>query len=192
MTWPDSLMTPEEVLAVRTAITTELNPTHLFGFAGTLYPDHCTSASVIHARGQLLERRRSFDVPALQLLLDAVVQAAFAPSPSATPPQALVRARTLVDATAHRLRIDPRQLHRAVRRAAGDLVVDEHAQFHDLPQPVAALARQVVLTLGPVRVLDADAVRVALPPCVALATPEEQQQRATWVRHYLREARRVT
>lgn len=189
MRGPDDLMTADEVLSVWTALRTETNPSHLFGFASALAPDHCSSASLVHARACILEKRRSFDAPTLMHLLDAVRMAGSRTTPIASV-QELVAARAWLDGAARQLRFDPRHLHRAARAAAGDLVLDAQARFPELPAPMIAIARRLLLTVGPVRVLDPAAVRVALPPSTALATDDERESRARWVRHYLREARR--
>lgn len=46
-----------DLSAIRMALTSEMNPNHLIGFASTLSADHPVSASLLYARSALLEQR---------------------------------------------------------------------------------------------------------------------------------------
>ena len=46
-----------DLAAIRMALTTEMDPNHLVGFASTLAADHPVSASLLFARAELLEQR---------------------------------------------------------------------------------------------------------------------------------------
>ena len=46
-----------DLAAIRIALQSEMNPNHLVGFASTLAGDHPVSASLLYARGALLEQR---------------------------------------------------------------------------------------------------------------------------------------
>lgn len=186
MNAPDVAMTAAELSAFRTALTSEANPNHLFGFAAALAPDHCVAASLLHARGAVLERRRGVAPAALVHLLAQLGELARASSTPATPTNVLVRRRLDLDRLAHGRRLYPVSIYRTTRELAGAMVVDEHANTSDVPAPILMFARTIVLSVGPVRVLDAAAVRLGLPPTVALTSPHEHEERARWVRHYLR------
>lgn len=181
-------MTSAEAAAFRDAVAHETNPSHLFGFASALAPDHCAAASFLHARAALLEQRRTLGGPALAQLLLALQSLAL--KGSATPmPQALVDGRRQLDALAASYRAPPALLYRKARQTAGEMVVDPNATFADVPHAVVAIARALVMQLGPVRVVDPARVRLALPSTVHLTSPSEAEDRARWVRHYAREAR---
>ena len=183
---PDPGMTPPELTALRQALRTEYNPNHLFGFASAMAPDHCVSASLLHARATVLEMRRRMDPNVLHQLLEAVTARAY--GAPATDPTAALRRRNELETYARRSRVDPRPLYRAVRSAAGDLVIDPSADLRDLPPPVAGLAEVLVLQLGPVRVLSSDLVHRALPPSRELTTADEYARRLRWLRQYQQEA----
>lgn len=184
---PDEGLTPRELAAVRAALAGEANPNHLFGFAGALAPDHCVSASLLHARGTLLEQRRQLDPAVLQTMLAMLTSLAYAP-PAATDPSTLLRLRAQIDALARMHRLDPRPIYRGVRAAAEDLVLNGGGALVDLPRPAAQLAQLIVVQLGPVRFVQPSAVRLALPPTAALASADEHASRARWVRQYEQEA----
>ena len=188
---PDPQMTAAEDLAFETALRRETNPNHLYGFAHAMSPDHCVSASFLYARGSALDLRRRMDRRAFHALLAALspMAARGCPSTAHVDARSLARGRVLLDAIAHANHVDPRMYYRLVRQTAGELVVDEQASLTDLPAPVASLARLLVLSVGPVRVLDPAAVRASLPSSNALANAPQREERARWVRHYVREAR---
>ena len=136
-------MTPAEVAAVRTAMATESIPSHLFGFASALAPDHCAAASLLHARAALLDRRHTLEDRTLAQLLHILGQLALEPVPRPTAPQtlALLGARRQIDALAASLRTPPPLLYRLARQTAGEMVVDETATFADVPHAVVVAAR---------------------------------------------------
>ena len=184
----DQDMTSAEVAAFRDALAHETNPSHLFGFASALAPDHCSAASFLHARAALLDRRRTMSAPALAQFLAALQT--LAAKASATPaPQAVMDGRRQLDGLAASYRAPPALLYRKARQTAGEMVVDEHATFADVPHAVVVLARALVVQLGPVRVVDPARVRLSLPSTVHLTSPTEAEERARWVRHYARAAR---
>ena len=205
-------MTNAEAIAFRDAITGETIPSHLFGFASALAPDHCAAASLLHARATLLEQRHMVDGAMLAQLLQGLQKLAF--EPSMVPPaaqQVLLGHRRQLDAHAASYRAPPALLYRKVRQTAGEMVVDGGATFADVPHAVVATARALVVQLvGPanetsaslslrsgrtrprsllVRVVDPARVRLALPPTVHLTSASEAEDRARWVRHYARAAR---
>lgn len=183
---PDMGMSGDEAAAFGSALLTEMNPNHLFGFTAALAPDHCVAASLLHARGVLLEQRRRFDRTVLDTLLESI---AAMPQHVGTIDPASLQTRSMVDAIAAQMRLPPVVLYRLVRRSAGELVLDESAAFPEVPAPVVLMARGLVLSIGPVRVLDPHMVRTLLPPTIAFSTPQEQIERDRWVRHYRRAAR---
>lgn len=187
----DAGMTSAEVQAFRAALLREMNPNHLFGFASALAPDHCTSASLLHARGMLLEKKRMLGALTVDRCLSGLRSLALHAWPPRTAPQVLADARRELDTLARSLRVPPALLYRKARQTAGEMVVDTFATFADVPHAVVAIARPLVLDLGPVRVLDPQAVRLALPPATHLSTPSDLEERARWVRHYAREAARA-
>ena len=186
----DPAMTDAEAMAFRDAITTETIPSHLFGFASALAPDHCAAASLLHARAALIEQRRMMSAATLPQLLLALQKVAFEPAaPPAAAQQALLGHRRQLEALAASLRAPPALLYRKTRQTAGEMVVDNGATFADVPHAVVAAARALVVQLGPVRVVDPARVRLALGTTVHLTSPSEAEDRARWVRHYARAAR---
>ena len=181
-------MADAEAAAFRDALVGESIPSHLFGFASALAPDHCAAASLLHARGTLLEQRRMMSGTTLAQLLLALQKLAFDPA-TVVAPQALLSGRRQLEALAASYRAPPALLYRKTRQTAGEMVVDDGATFADVPHVVVATARALILQLGPVRVVDPALVRLALPPTVHLTSPSEAEDRARWVRHYARAAR---
>ena len=181
-------MSSAEANAVRAALRTEMNPNHLFGFAGALSPDHCIAACLLHARASALEGRRALGAQ-LPGLLDTIAVLAERPSSSTIDQRLLLRRRIELETLARLLRVPPAVLYRKTRQTACELVLDDRALFPDVHQTILGLARPLILTIGPVRVLDPAAVRTTLPPTAALSSPTERDERARWVRHYAREAR---
>ena len=186
----DPSMTPAEAMAFRYAIASETIPSHLFGFASALAPDHCAAASLLHARGTLLEQRHMMSGRALAQLLLALQKLAFEPTaPPVNVQQALLSHRRQLEALAASYRAPPALLFRKTRQTAGEMVVDGRATFADVPHVVVAAARALIVQLGPVRVVDPARVRIALEPTVHLTSPAEAEDRARWVRHYARASR---
>ena len=194
----DPSMTNAEAMAFRDAIASETIPSHLFGFASALAPDHCAAASLLHARGTLLEQRHMMNAATLAQLLQALQKLAFEPETSASLSRSALgpHAATLVaghrrqlEALAASYRAPPALLYRKARQTAGEMVVDDRATFADVPHAVVASARALIVQLGPVRVVDPARVRLALGPTVHLTSPSEAEDRARWVRHYARAAR---
>ena len=184
-------MSIPEADAVRAALRTEMNPNHLFGFAGALSPDHCIAACLLHARASALEGRRALGTQ-LPGLLDTIIVLAERSeytTPSTVDPRLLLRRRIELETLARRLRVPPAVLYRKTRQTACELVLDDRALFPDVHQTILGLARPLVLTIGPVRVLDPAAVRTSLPPTAGLSSLTERDERARWVRHYAREVR---
>lgn len=188
----DAGMTAAELHAFREALLHETNPSHLFGFASALAPDHCTSASFLHARGTLLDKRRLLGPAAFTHTMGLITSLALETEPPRTAPHTLLAARRALDEFARNLHVPPAILHRKARQSAGEMIMDEHAVFADVPHVIIAIARPLVLSVGPVRVLDPSAVRLALAPTTGLTSFSEAEDRARWVRHYAREARRTT
>lgn len=190
----DPLMTPAEVVAFREALRNEDIPSHLFGFASALAPDHCAAASLLHARATLLEKRHMIS-PALlaQLLLmlqrHAFESMALSMALSAQTQRALFDHRRQLEALAASYRAPPALLYRKARQTAGEMVVDDRSSFADVPHAVVAAARALVLPIGPVRIVDPARVRLALPPTVHLTSPSEAEDRGHWTRHYARAMR---
>lgn len=189
MSAPDLAMTGSELGAFHVALACEANPSHLFGFAAALAPDHCVAASLLHARGAILERRRSLPRESLAPLLAAIIELARSPAPPRAATNVLVRRRLDLDRFAHVQRRPAVTIYRTTRELAGALVVDQQASVGDVPLPILAFARTILLTVGPVRALDGAAIRLVLPPTVALTSAHEREERARWVRHYERENR---
>ena len=186
----DPAMTNAEVTAFRDAIAGETIPSHLFGFASALAPDHCAAASLLHARATLLEQRHMMAGAMLARLLQELQKLAFeSAAPPAAAQQALLGARRQLEVLAASLRAPPALLYRKTRQTAGEMVVDEGATFADVPHAVVAAARALVIQMGPIRVVDPARVRLALGPTVHLTSPSEAEDRARWVRHYARAAR---
>ena len=190
---PDVGMTLPELAAVRRALACERNPNHLLGFAAALAPEHCVSASLLHARAELLEQRRCVDPRCLQAALAAVGAIAMTPMAASAQHTLLLQHRAAVDRYASLLRGDPRVLYAAVRSAAGDLVVDDSATLDELPSCVRDLSRSLVERVEVsgvpvVRVLHPTSVRVALPPSGATVA-DQLERRGRWVRQYIQEAR---
>ena len=186
----DPAMTRAETTAFYDAITGETIPSHLFGFASALAPDHCAAASLLHARAALLEQRHMMNGAMLTQFLQGLQKLAFEPSMT-TPAtqQVLLGHRRQLDALATSHRAPPALLYRKVRQTAGEMVVDGGSTFADVPHAVVAAARALVVQLGPVRVVDPTRVRLMLPPTIHLTSPSEAEERARWVRHYARAAR---
>ena len=181
----DPSMSHAEAMAFRDAIVSETIPSHLFGFASALAPDHCAAASLLHARGTLLEQRHMMNGRALAQLLLALQKLAFEPAAApAAVEQALLGNRRQLEALAASYRAPPALLYRKTRQTAGEMVVDGRATFADVPHVVVAAARALIVQLGPVRVVNPTRVRIALPPTVYLTLPSEAEDRARWVRHY--------
>lgn len=186
----DPAMTASEAAAFRDALATETIPSHLFGFASALAPDHCAAASFLHARATLLEQRRTMSAPALAQLLGTLATASlFAGSTGSVAHGSLLDGRRQLDALAAELRAPPALIYRKTRQTAGEMVVDDAATFADVPHAIVATARALIVQLGPVRVVDPVRVRLTLPPTVHLTSPSEAEERARWVRHYARAAR---
>ena len=186
----DPAMTNAEAMAFRDAITGETIPSHLFGFASALAPDHCAAASLLHARAALLEQRHMMNGALLTQLLQGLQKLALEPSmmTSATQ-QALLGHRRQLDALAASHRAPPALLYRKARQTAGEMVVDGGSTFADVPHAIVAAARSLVVQIGPVRTVDPARVRLMLPPTVHLTSSNEAEDRARWVRHYARAAR---
>ena len=186
----DPAMTNAEAAAFRDAIMGETIPSHLFGFASALAPDHCAAASLLHARGALLEQRRMMSGDTLAQLLLALQKLAFEPpAPPAATQHALLEHRRQLEALAASHRAPPALLYRKARQTAGEMVVDNGSTFADVPHAVVAAARALIVQLGPMRVVDPARVRLALGTTVHLTSPSEAEDRARWVRHYARAAR---
>ena len=87
------------------------------------------------------------------------------------------------------LRRDPRILFADVSRIAGQLAIDGTASLSDVPVPIAALARRLVVELIPgVRFVHPAAARLC-PSAPELTLPSQREERARWVWQYMREAR---
>jgi hypothetical protein len=190
---PDIGLSLPELAAVRRGVLVETNPNHLLGFAAALAPEHCVSASLLHARAETLELRRTIDPRALHSILAAIAALATQPAPPSLHEAELLRRRYAVDQAAAHLRTDPRILYGAVRSAAGDLVVDDTGRLDDLPAAVADLARALVERIEvqgapAVRVLNPSSVRIALPPSTGMTAHDQLERRARWVRQYAQEA----
>ena len=185
----DPGITAAETAALRAAIATETIPSHLFGFASALAPDHCAAASLLHARGALLEHRRALDPRVLAEHLLVLRKLAFEPVQRMAAPQGFLGARQQLDALAASLRVPAPLLYRMTRQTAGEMVVDENATFADIPHAIVTTARALLVAIGPVRIVDPARVVLALPSTVHLTSRAEADDRARWVRHYAREGR---
>lgn len=185
----DPAMTNAEAMAFRDALARETIPSHLFGFASALAPDHCAAASLLHARATLLEQRHMMSTTTLAQLLLALQKRAFESVAAPATQVVLLSGRRQLEALATSYRAPPALLYRKTRQTAGEMVVDDGATFADVPHIVVAVARALIVQLGPVRVVDPARVRLALGPTVHLTSTSEAEDRARWVRHYARAAR---
>ena len=177
-------MTPEEAHAVRYALLHETNPTHLTGFASVLAPEHAVAASLLFARAQVLERRRTLGTPLMTALLDRINAVASAPPQGSLEPG--------LAELAAQLRSRPGLAH-AVLAAAGDMVAQPMTtSLADLPPEAQGLVHRLLADVAPgvtppILVLKPIATSL-LGSDPASTTPDKRAQRALWVGQYVREA----
>lgn len=159
----DSGLTANEVSMIENALLNERNPRHLHGIAATLEPYFPAAASVLDAKGDLVEHKIMMDREASRELEQAIAANPLTPAQT----RALVEARDALFAYAARMQIPEMIVREEVKRIAGSLIDPDGSRQTTMPAalPLARqLTREIRVQGRPLRIVCPYAVREALPP----------------------------
>lgn len=160
----DSGLSKEEVAMVEHALLNEQNPRHLHGIASTMEPYFPVAASLLDAKGDLVEKKRLMDRSASRDF-ERIVASEKVPASDAL----MLRTHGQnLDAYGRRLGIPPMVLREEIKRTASSLVDPNGVQGRAvLPAalPLArALVRPIVVQGVPLKILSPYRMAIALVP----------------------------
>lgn len=163
----DNGLSEEEAQVVHHALMQERNPRHLSGLATSLEPFFPISASLLHAKAALIERRQIMDEAATKKFLESAC-AKISSTQTVTSPD-LTTKKQAFDAFVQASGSPPEVLRDEVKRAAVKLVDEpgDPSALKDFPAPIVDLARVIVRDVPgetSLRMICPDSLRAALPP----------------------------
>lgn len=159
----DHGLSHDEVSAVEHMLLTERNPRHLHGYAATLEPFFPVAATVLDAKGDLVEQKMLMDRAASRELEASVLQSSLDPNLAA----AIVRERDRLAGYARRLNLPPSVVREEVKSIVCGMNDPNSARRPNLNAaiPLARLLlRQIRFRDRSLRVACPYAARLAFPP----------------------------
>jgi hypothetical protein len=161
----DSGLLPDEVTMCENALLTERNPRHLHGIAATMEPYFPAAASILDAKGDLVEKKVLMDRSASRELERAVVQCAMSPAQLTR----IHQERDKLFAFCQRAQIPEMVAREHVKRHASMLIDPNARPDNAFPAGMALaslLPRTIQFQGRPMRIVCPFALREALPPDV--------------------------